>query len=535
MEFFSLRFVLFVVISLVTYYLFYKFAPKKQWIVLLVANMIFYSWKGLSNFFFIFVTTFSVYVGALLLARISAKIEILKKELSGDKDRLKKEKQQVLYQKRMILFFVLIINFGILSYIKYWHTFYNGISSLFRFDSAKIPFYSASQLILPLGISFFIFQAVAYLVDVYNNKYEAQRNFFKFLLFISYFPQLIQGPINRYDKISVDLYRPQSFDWQKMKPALFLILFGLLKKYAIANLLVDSVGNILDSPLRDLSGSVIAYGIFLYSIQQYADFSGGIDVVLGVSALFGIKMMQNFRQPYFSISLSDFWRRWHISLGAWMRDYVFYPLALTKGMQRFGKGASKRLGKHFGRVLPAAIANMVVFLIVGLWHGGELHFILWGLYNGLIIALSDIFSPFFGWIAQKLRIRTHSKSFHFFQIIRTFIIVNIGWYFDRIENVKNSFIGLKNTFYHFNSHCFMQDLLLVQKGETEKLSFVVLFFSLSFLVFHSVLQEKKIDFYLALQKRNVVLRWSICYFMFFLILVSLMLTAGGKGFLYENF
>ena len=128
----------------------------------------------------------------------------------------------------------------------------------------------------------------------------------------------------------------------------------------------------------------------MYSFQQYADFSGGIDIVTGAAQLFGIELAPNFRQPYFSISLGDFWRRWHISLGSWMRDYVFYPFALLKPVQKLGKKISKRFGKHLGVVLPASIANILVFFLVGIWHGPEVHYILWGLYNGIVIALSDI-------------------------------------------------------------------------------------------------------------------------------------------------
>lgn len=192
--------------------------------------------------------------------------------------------------------------------------------------------------LIPLGISFYMFISIGYLVDIYFEKYEAEKNPFRFLLFVSFFPQLIQGPINRYDQMKEQLYGRHTLDWYRCKRALILILFGLLKKYAIANLLVHEIANILDAPTEKTPGSVIVFAILLYSAQQYADFSGGIDIVMGVAELFGIEMMPNFRQPYFSVSLGDFWRRWHISLGAWMRDYVFYPFALTAPMQKFGNG-----------------------------------------------------------------------------------------------------------------------------------------------------------------------------------------------------
>ena len=158
-------------------------------------------------------------------------------------------------------------------------------------------------------------------------------------------------------------------------------------------MLVGRISDIMDPNLTNIPGFVILFGILMYSVYQYADFSGGIDMVLGVAELFDIKMMQNFKQPYFSTSLANFWQRWHISLGAWMRDYVFYPLALTKFFQKISKFFSVHAGKHVGRVIGACIANIVVFVLVGIWHGPELHFLIWGLYNGIIIALSDLCSP----------------------------------------------------------------------------------------------------------------------------------------------
>lgn len=378
-----------------------------------------------------------------------------------------------------------------------------------------------------------MFQASGYLIDVYNGKCKPERNFFKFLLFVSFFPQLIQGPINKFEQLSPELYAPHSFDWEKTKKALFSILFGLMKKYTVANLLAGDVGKIFDVPKADTPGSVIVFGILLYSIQEYADFSGGIDILTGVGELFGIKMMQNFRQPYFAVSLSDFWRRWHISLGAWMRDYIFYPLALTKPMQSLGKNCGKKFGKHLGWSMPAGIANIVVFCVVGLWHGAELHFIMWGLYNGIVIALSDILSPVFARISSVLKIHTESKFFYVFRIIRTFILVNIGRYFDRVEHMKDCFLYLKNTIFNFNgSMLFAFDIEFLHS----KIAVLLIPFSLLILFINSLLAEQGNAIYDILQSKHTALRWSIYYIMMFLILFSFVLAFTSKeGFLYANF
>lgn len=230
-------------------------------------------------------------------------------------------------------------------------------------------------------------------MDVYNSKYDAESNFLKYFIFVSFFPQLIFGPINRYDKLGKQMKKEHFFDFENIKHGVMLILYDGLKKYLIADMLVGKISSILDPNFTNLLGCLALLGIFMYAIYQYAAFSGGIHIISGVAKLFGLDMAPNFRQPYFSTSLANFWQRWHISLGTWMRDYVFYPLAFTKKMQNISKWCNSKLGKHFAKSIPACISNIIVFVIVGVWHGPELHFLIWGLYiydfiNGLIKTFS---------------------------------------------------------------------------------------------------------------------------------------------------
>ena len=194
---------------------------------------------------------------------------------------------------------------------------------------------------MPLGISFYTFQAVGYLIDCYRGRHPAEKNYARFLLFISFFSQLIQGPINRYGEIAPQLTARHIWNWERTKRALFLFLFGAMKKYAIANLTAPTIAAVLDGNDPKLAGSMALLAILLYSLQQYADFSGGIDMVLGVAQLYGIEMMPNFRQPYFSTSLGDFWRRWHITLSGWFRDYIYIPLGGNR------KGQARQLLNMF--------------------------------------------------------------------------------------------------------------------------------------------------------------------------------------------
>lgn len=512
MNLFSVAFSLFVTVLFILYYTVFR---KKQWICLLLFSMAFYAYSGIANLIFMAITGFSVFAGGIWLMHFSEKYQEIRKDKSIDRARRKEIKAAFDRKRKIILWTIIVINFGMLAVLKYLHPLFEGF-------------------LIPLGISFYMFISIGYLVDIYFEKYEAEKNPFRFLLFVSFFPQLIQGPINRYDQMKEQLYGRHALEWHRCKRALVLILFGLLKKYAIANLLVHGIANILDAPTEKTPGSAIVFAILLYSAQQYADFSGGIDIVMGVAELFGIEMMPNFRQPYFSVSLGDFWRRWHISLGAWMRDYVFYPFALTAPMQKFGKWTKKHLNVHFGRVLPASIANILVFFLVGIWHGAQWHFIFWGLYNGIVIAVSDICAPLFAKMAERLHINVKSKAFHVFRIIRTFIIVNIGWYFDRIYNIKDCFMCMKNTIIHFRMG-ELYGILEPTFKEVPKKAYIIAIVALVIVFADSVVKEKGKDAITLLDERPLVLRWLIYFLMIFLVLASFNFAVGAGGFMYANY
>lgn len=520
-----MRFVLFLIILFIIYYSSNKFIRSKQWIILLIGNFIFYSWTGYLNFIYILITGISTYLGALFCSNISQKYKLEIKEKTLNKEEKKLLKAKNLSKKRCILFLILLLNFGILGYLKY----FNEILAYF-----KVP--NFNNLILPLGISFYTFQSIGYLMDVYNEKYSAEKNIFKYFHFVSFFPQLIQGPINRFDLLKETLYNYHSFDIANIKKALFRIAFGMLKKYAIANTFADTVSYVLDSPNSETPGAFIVMGILFYSIQQYADFSGGIDMVLGIAQLFGIRMSENFRQPYFATSLSDFWRRWHISLGTWMRDYVFYPFAVTKPMQNLGKLTAKYGGKHLGRTIPACISNILVFFLVGLWHGAQLHYILWGLYNGIVIALSDLLDPIFNKIIGN-KINKENKIYYFIQIIITFIIVNIGWYFDRVGKFSDILICFKNTFFKFDfkdlSNFFYQ--IFVVERCMGKGTFLLSLILIIFVLIHSILLEQKKDLYKIIKSKNIIIRWGVYIFILFSILFSFTHMTINGGFIYANF
>lgn len=521
MNLFSLEFITLLVVLWLLYYL----LPKKvQWVCLLVASLVFYVFSGWKNLLFILFSAFTTWGAGMTLSSMADGYEKAKRADGLDKDGKKKLKAVYLKKRQIVLWAVLILNICVLAFVKY------------------VPTFTGVGLLFPLGISFYTFQAIGYLLDQYYEKYEPQRNFAKYLLFVSFFPQLIQGPINRYDKIGDSLLSEHSFDWNSTKRALFLILFGLMKKFAIANLLSGAVGFILDAPSADTPGVAIVLAILMYSAQQYADFSGGIDIVLGIALLFGVEMMPNFRQPYFAVSLGDFWRRWHISLGAWMKDYIFFPFALTKPMQKFGKWGNKSFGREIGRHLPSFLGNILVFLIVGIWHGAEAHYIIWGLYNGLIISFAEIIPPIINDIRVKhsktsIYNESTSKARYVGRVFGTFIIVNIGWYFDRIVRMSDCMLCFKNTVLNFKAGALGEvfNSLFENVENFSVKSLIVVVVAILLVLVHSILTECKNDVFEVLQGKNIVIRWGVYYVLLVLVQISMSLANSTEAFLYTVF
>ena len=517
MSLLSYTFLLFLLASLFAYYL----VPKKfQWIILLAANTVFYAFSGIGNFVFIVLSSFVTYFTARIVSELNSNLKLKKNEL--DKADFKIEKQKVQNKKRVFLCIMLFINVGILVHLKY-------VNFLGHFH----------KIFLPLGISYYTLQMIAYFMDVYNSKVEAESNFFKYFMFVSFFPQLIMGPINRFGQLGKQMQEKHSFDFENIKHGVMLVLYGALKKYLIADMLFGRIADIMDPNFESLPGCMAVFGILMYSIYQYADFSGGVHMVLGIAKLFGLDMAPNFRQPYFSTSLANFWQRWHMSLGGWMRDYVFYPLAFTKGMNNITQWCNKHLGKHFAKSISACISNIVVFVLVGIWHGPELHFLVWGLYNGLVIALSDLFKPVFDRINVLLHIDPKTKTMHVFRIVRTFIIVNIGWYFDRIVDVPESFVYLRNTFLHFGDikqcmdRAYLNEIFGHITDFQSQIILVLIGCAITFTV--SLLQYNNIDVYASIQKRNIVFRWLCYYVLLILIILSFSFSAGDAGFMYAQY
>lgn len=433
MSYTSLNFMLFVGLTAAVYFVLP--VKKYQWTVLVAASFVFYYLMVGGRFMvYILLTIAATYGAGLWMEAISqkAKATLAENKTQWDRQQKKEFKSRTKQRKRLVLILTLTLNFGILGFLKYYNFFaesLNGALGVFRIP-VSVP---ALKLLIPLGISFYTFQSMGYVVDVYREKVTAERNPLKIALFVSFFPQIVQGPISFYDQLARQLYEPHSFDFTRFKHGCELILWGFFKKLVIADRAVIPINAVLEDYLA-YNGTTLTFAVVLYALQLYADFSGGIDISRGVAQILGIDLAENFRCPYFAETINDYWRRWHISLGAWMRSYVFYPLAVSKPFLNASKAiresrfGSTKAGSHVAKVLPTSFASLVVFLLVGIWHGANWKYVAFGLWNGGIIMLSTLLQPV--WDGAKTRLHVQSAVFRLFRMVRTFLIVLVGYVFD---------------------------------------------------------------------------------------------------------
>ncbi len=426
----SLAFLGFLLAAVVLYYL----LPKQhRWVILFAASLVFYLTYGLRAGLYFLVTIVLTYGFGLWLDRLS-KI----RPAGQTREERQAEKQALKRKKRAVLTAILLLNFASLLLLKYSASWVVALDQVFHL-SLPVP-----SFLLPLGISFYVFQTSAYLIDVSKGKAAAERNFLRYALFAAYFPQLVQGPINRYQDLAPQLFRGNDFDWANIQNGVWRMLYGILKKALIADALAPLVQSVY-SGFYDYPGVVSFLGAALYCLQLYCDFSGGIDLVCGASELFGVHMMENFRQPYFSTSLADFWRRWHISLGEWMKDYLFYPLALSKSFQRFSKWCRKVLPPELAKRATPCVVTFIVFLAVGVWQGPGLSNLAYGMWNGFWMSLGLLWVPKAARLRERYALLRKDRLMQVFGILRTNLLVIVGRYFSRATSLMSALRMLKHT------------------------------------------------------------------------------------------
>lgn len=490
----------------------YFVVPRKgQWIVLLAASYIFYYMAAsVGAIVFLLVTTVSIFFIAKAIGGENQK-QLAALTSSAESDEKIRIKRLYAARKKRILIIGLLLNFGILAVLKYSNFVVINVGSLFNTDIG-LP-----HLLLPLGISFYTFQSAGYLIDVYRGRYEPDGNIFKFALFTSFFPQIVQGPISRHDQLAHQLYAEHKFDWTQAKHGVELILWGLFKKLVIADRAVVFVNYALGNS-ESIEGFQTAAGCLIFMAYVYADFSGGIDISRGICQVLGIEMTENFRRPHFSFSVSEYWRRWHITLGAWMRDYIFYSITLSKTFGRMGKSLRGKLGSYWAAAIPACIGMGITFMVVGIWHGAAWKFIAFGAYNGFFIMIETLFlGRLADWNEKHGLIKTKAFSWRLIRTLFTFFIIYISKFFAMSYGAGQAVQMIKSSFSVFNPQIFF-DGTLYTMGLSE-MSFKLLLLAIFIFFVVSLMQENGIRLREALDRQNLVFRWFIYFAAVFSILI----------------
>lgn len=490
----SLSFFALVSIAVIWYYI---MPIKYRWISLLVASSFFIVNKN--NWTLVTVMVVSIgctYITAVIIEKHRKKIKIIK----------------------IMLSFCILINAGTLIVLKDFNFFMITGRCIQRLSGHEANLQNVS-LLAPLGISYYTLTLIAYVLDVYWGTAQTEINPLKFFLFIGYFPLLTSGPIIRASESKNNILEGHRFSYESFCFGVQRILWGLFKKLVISERLAIFVNSVYGE-FTIYTGLYIWIAVFAFTIQLYTDFSGCIDIVLGVSELFGIYLPENFDLPFLSISLSEFWRRWHITLGGWLRDYILYPILKTSLWQKMGDKARKKYGKKIGKKIPVWCGMLVSWFLIGFWHGGAWNYIIGvGLFFGTIIILGEMLEPAFMKLISHFCINIECFSWKFYQIVRTFILFSLGLSFFRANNGIREGIELWKAAFSVWNPWILFDGSLYRLGlDAKDCGLVVI--SILILIVSGVLRhylKHPIREWLA--EQNLVFRWGILYVLLFGVII----------------
>jgi len=473
----SIIFLLFLpIVFLLYWFVFYK-NLKSQNLLILVSSYVFYGWWDYRFLSLIFLSTIVDYIIGLNITK---------------QDSEKKQK--------LLLWYSVLFNLSVLGFFKYYNFFVDSWIDLFGSIGYEIKSVWTLNIILPVGISFYTFQTMSYTIDVYRKKLEPTKDFISFASFVSFFPQLVAGPIERATNLLPQILNKREFKYEQGVQGLKLILWGMFKKVVIADSLAPMVDNIF-SNYEDFGGGTLWLGAIYFAFQIYCDFSGYSDIAIGTSKLFGFELMSNFKFPYFSRNIGEFWRRWHISLSTWFRDYLYIPL----GGSQEGKWKS--------------IRNIfIIFLVSGFWHGANWTFIFWGLFHSILFLPSFVLNTNRKYTTSIIGENTFLPSpKEFVQVGVTFTLVTIGWVFFRSESIVDSFVYLKKMVFQFYSF--------------QNIKPTIILFGMGFIILEFIIKSDERDILFSKRK-------EINYFLFLLLGVLttlLFFKENNNGFIYFQF
>ena len=422
MLFNSIEFILFLPIVFVLYWFVFNKNLRGQNLLILVSSYVFYGWWDYRFLSLIFISTIFDYIIALNIPIQNS------------------EKKQ-----KILLWCSILFNLSVLGFFKYYNFFVDSWINLFSSVGYEVKSVWTLNIILPVGISFYTFQTMSYTIDIYRKKLEPTKDFISFASFVSFFPQLVAGPIERASNLLPQILKKREFKYEQGVQGLRLILWGMFKKVVIADSLAPKVDEIFYN-YQDFGGGALWLGAIYFAFQIYCDFSGYSDIAIGTSKLFGFELMSNFKFPYFSRSIGEFWRRWHISLSSWFRDYLYIPLG----------GSKQETWKSIRNIF-------IIFMISGLWHGANWTFIFWGGVHAILFLPSFILKRNRRFTGSIIAENSYLPSLgEIISVILTFISVTIGWVFFRSKTLDDAFQFLHLMFSNFDfGEFYILEFLLI--------------------------------------------------------------------------
>lgn len=439
MLFTSYSFVIYTAVVMLLYYI----VPRRlQWPLLLLSSLFFYYCQDPRYLIFIGVTGTVTWACGLWMDSVGVKADNYLKanKATLTKDERKAYKAVIKKKKNMILLLALLVTIGILAVTKYTNFVIKNINS-FLSEGHTID---AMEILVPMGISFYTFQAASYLIDVSRGTIRGERNFFRMMLFVSFFPQLVQGPISRYGDLSATLYGPHEFSANGFGRGVMRILWGYFKKMVLADRIMIAIKPMI-TDTQTYYGTYVFIAMLFYAFELYCDFTGGIDITIGIAECLGIRLKENFILPYFSKNVKEYWNRWHITMGTWFTDYIFYPLSVSPRMLKLSKWSRAHLGEKLGKRVTVYLSCFLVWLATGVWHGAAWNFIVWGLANYVVIMVSQELEPLYTAFHKRVGIK-NTAGYGIFEICRTIFIMSCIRLFDCYRNVPLTFAMIASMF-----------------------------------------------------------------------------------------
>lgn len=484
----------------------------RRWILLLSSWLFFWLVSGKLIIYLLFSILSVHHIGLWLSVLHDESSTLLGSVRLEEKKGVKAQYRRKQY---LVLLLGVCIHVGLLLVLKYSSFFALNINKAFTHLGLTKRF-TVPSFMQPVGISFFTLQAVSYLVDVCRRRIPADRNLMRLALFMSFFPQIMEGPICRYEETAEKLWAAEPIRYQNLSFGLQRILFGLMKKLVIADRLNVFILNVFND-YNAYDGFVIAIAAVCYTLQLYMDFSGTMDVVIGCGQIFGVTLPENFQRPFFSKSISEFWKRWHITLGTWFKDYVFFPLSMSKPLKKMTAHARKRFGNHLGSLASASIALFAVWFCNGLWHGAGWHYLFFGMYHFSLILLENMTEPLAISLTGRMHISQSSTPYHCFQIVRTAVLVCFGELFFRANGLKAGLAMAKKIITDF-SFATIRNRSIFAFGMDEY-DFVIVFFTVLMIIAVGLLQEKGISIRKRVSEKSIFLKYSLYYALILFIVI----------------